>query len=233
MTARRKLGPIELEQLVAARGAGRSLRQIAPALGVDHSTLSRSIAGDPVLRVRIREAEKREARRARDRERKRKAKARRAGELAKRDAVTAHPDAASLPEQEQPFLAVPSPVGEREPSAQVAAAPSEAPPGARTRPHGRRDELRLARRILHDRTASWEAREVALEKLVELLDATRSNGRPAYSLQLAAAAAIMKNPDLTDAYAPPRRSSRGGEDSDADARSVARRSPLQAARPAR
>ena len=162
MTAR-KLGPIELEQLVAALGAGRSLRQIAPSLGVDHSTLSRRIASDPFLSARIREAEKREARRASDRERKRRAKARREAALAPGGAVTAGHDAGSLPEHEQPFGAVSSPEGEQEASEQVPAAGSEAPPGARTRPHGRRDELRLARRILHDRTASWEARELALE----------------------------------------------------------------------
>jgi hypothetical protein len=77
-----------------------------------------------------------------------------------------------------------------------------------TRPHGRRDQLRLARRILLDRNAPFEDRELALERLVELLQARRSNGRPAYSLQLAAARAIMQNPDRIDAYAPPTRSSR-------------------------
>jgi hypothetical protein len=72
----------------------------------------------------------------------------------------------------------------------------------RTRPHGRRDELRLARRILLDRSASVEARLQALETLGELLHATRSNGRPAYSLRLAAVAAIFKNPDFIDLFAP-------------------------------
>jgi hypothetical protein len=76
-----------------------------------------------------------------------------------------------------------------------------------TRPHGRRDELRLARRILLDRTASFEARELALERLGELLEARRSNGRPAYWLRQAAAKAILQNPDYIDAFAPPTRSS--------------------------
>ena len=40
VAAHRKLGPIEVEQIVAARGAGRSLREIAAALGVSHSTVS-------------------------------------------------------------------------------------------------------------------------------------------------------------------------------------------------
>jgi hypothetical protein len=205
VAAHLKLGPIEVEQLVAGCAKRRSLRQIAPSLGVSHSTLSRRMAGDPFLRARIREAEKREARRARDRERKRQAKARREAALAQAGGATAGL-AGSLPEHEQPFLAVSSPAGEQEPSAQVVAAASAAPRGAKTRPHGRRDELRLARRILLDRSASWEAREVARDRLVELLDATRSNGRPAHSLQLAAAAAIMKDPARTDLYAPPRRS---------------------------
>jgi hypothetical protein len=52
-----------------------------------------------------------------------------------------------------------------------------------SRPYGRRDELRAARRIQLDLSASYEARQAARERLLELLQATRSNGRPAYSLQ--------------------------------------------------
>jgi hypothetical protein len=122
--------------------------------------------------------------------------------------VTAGPDSGSVPEHEQPFLAVRSREGEHERSEQGSAAASEVRRGARTRPHGRRDELRLARRILHDRSASVEARLLALEKLGELLDATRSNGRAAYALQLGAAAAILKNPDSIDLFAPASGSSR-------------------------
>jgi hypothetical protein len=201
VAARRKLGPVEVEQLVAARASGRSLRQIAPSLGVDHSTLSRRITGDPVLRARIREAEKREARRARDRERKRRVKASRETTLAAAGAGTAGRDAGSAPAQEQP-VAVPFFEGGHERSEQGSAAVSEERRAVRTRPHGRRDELRLARRILLDRSASVEARLQALETLGELLHATRSNGRPAYSLRLAAVAAIFKNPDVIDLFAP-------------------------------
>jgi hypothetical protein len=67
-----------------------------------------------------------------------------------------------------------------------------------TRPHGRRDELRAARRVLLDRTASLQARAAASETLVDLLSAERSNGRPAYSLRLAAAKALLANPTLYD-----------------------------------
>jgi hypothetical protein len=67
-----------------------------------------------------------------------------------------------------------------------------------TRPHGRRDELRAARRVLLDQTASLEARGAALETLAGLLKATRSNGRPAYSLRLEAAKALLANPILYD-----------------------------------
>jgi hypothetical protein len=208
MAARRKLGPVEVEQLVAARASGRSLRQIARSLGVDHSTLSRRIAGDAVVRARIRAAEKREGRRARDRERKRRAKAGREARLAPGGATAAGPDSGSVPEQEQRFVAVRSPEGEQERSERRVAAASGARRGVRTRPHGRRDELRLARRILRDRSASVEARLLALEKLRELLHATRSNGRPAYSLRLEAVAAILKNPDLIDLLAPARGSAR-------------------------
>jgi hypothetical protein len=48
--------------------------------------------------------------------------------------------------------------------------------------------------LVRDLGAPFEAREAALETLLELLEATRSNGRPAYSLQLAAAKAIMADP---------------------------------------
>jgi hypothetical protein len=60
-------------------------------------------------------------------------------------------------------------------------ATSEAAPVRRTRPYGRRDELRAARRIQLDLSASYEARQAARERLLELLQVTRSNGRPAYS----------------------------------------------------
>jgi len=63
-----------------------------------------------------------------------------------------------------------------------------------SRPHGRRDELRAGGRILRDLGASFEARAQARETLLELLEATRANGRPAYSLQLAAAKALMDDP---------------------------------------
>jgi hypothetical protein len=63
-----------------------------------------------------------------------------------------------------------------------------------TRPHGRRDELRAARHILLDQTASLEAREAARETLVELLEAKRWSGRPAYSLRQAAAKALFDDP---------------------------------------
>jgi len=159
----RKLDWAAVEQIVAARAAGRSLRQVAAELGVSHSTVSRRIGRDPQLRARIRAAGKREARRTRDRERKARAKARREAGL----------ELGSRPEQGQRSVASPSPG---------------------TRPHGRRDELRAARRILLDLTASFEAREVARETLLELLKATRSNGRPAYSLRLAAAKAIYDDP---------------------------------------
>jgi len=98
--------------------------------------------------------------------------------------------------------------GLEQPGAEAALAQGRRAARATTRPHGRRDELRLARRILLDRTASVEARELALERLAELLDATRSNGRPAYSLQRAAAKAILQNPGYIDLFAPPTRSSR-------------------------
>lgn len=42
-----------------------------------------------------------------------------------------------------------------------------------TRPHGRRDEPRAARRILLDRTASVDARIEACETLRALLEADR------------------------------------------------------------
>jgi hypothetical protein len=67
-----------------------------------------------------------------------------------------------------------------------------------TRPHGRRDELRAARRVLLDQTASLEARAAAIETLVDLLSAKRPNGRPASSLRLAAAKALLANPTLYD-----------------------------------
>lgn len=67
-----------------------------------------------------------------------------------------------------------------------------------TRPHGRRDELRAARRVLLDQTASLQARAAAVETLADLLSAERSNGRPAYSLRLAAAKALLVNPILYD-----------------------------------
>jgi Helix-turn-helix domain len=202
MAARRKLGPVEVERLVAARASGRSLRQIAQSLGVDHSTLSRRIASDPVVRARIGEAEKREARRARDRERKRRAKARREAALAQSGATATGRDAGSAPEQEQPFAVAPAPEDGHDRSEQGSAAGAAGRRGVRTRPHGRRDELRLARRILHDRSASVEARLLALEKLGALLHATRTNGQPAYSLRLGAVAAILKNPDYVDLFAP-------------------------------
>jgi hypothetical protein len=86
-----------------------------------------------------------------------------------------------------------------------------------TRPHGRRDELRAARRVLHDQRATLEARGAALETLSGLLEATRSNGRPAYSLRLEAAKAILANPTLYDprlwGLVPRLRSGRGGSDS--------------------
>ena len=183
MPALRKLDAVAVEQLVAACGAGRSLRQVAASLGLSHSTLSRRIRHDPELRARISAAKKREARRARDRERKARAKARREAGL----------QPAAHPEQGQRFAARPAPGGEQELRER---APQVAPDAAhsRTRPHGRRDELRAARRILVDPTASFEAREAARETLLELLEATRSNGRPAYSLQLAAAKALRDDP---------------------------------------
>lgn len=186
MAAPRKLGSIEVELLVAGRASGRSLRQIARSLGVAHSTLSRRIAGDSVLRARICEVEKREARRARDRERKRRARAGRKAGLAQGGAESANVDAGQA----------------------AMAAVSAARRGVRTRPHGRRDELRLARRILLDRDAPVGARMLALEQLIELLDATRSNGQPAYSLRLAAVSAILKNPVLVDKVAAASGSSR-------------------------
>jgi hypothetical protein len=76
----------------------------------------------------------------------------------------------------------------------------EAPRVSRTRPHGRRDELRAARRIILDLTASFEARQAARETLRELLRATRSNGRPAYSLQQAAAKALLNDPVRLQEY---------------------------------
>lgn len=86
-----------------------------------------------------------------------------------------------------------------------------------TRPHGRRDELRTARRVLHDQTATLEARDAALETLAGLLKATRSNGRPAYSLRLEAAKAVLSSPTLYDPrlwrLVPRPRSGRGGSDS--------------------
>jgi hypothetical protein len=83
-----------------------------------------------------------------------------------------------------------------------------------TRPHGRRDELRAARRVLLDQTASLEACDAALCTLAGLLEATRSNGRPAYSLRLEAAKALLANPTLYDprlwGLVPTLRSGRGG-----------------------
>jgi hypothetical protein len=194
--AHRRLDPIAIEQIVAARGAGHSYRQIGASLGVSHSTVSRLVASDPLLRARIRSAETREGRRARDRERKRREKARR----------EAGREVGAAPEHEQRSLTAFSPDGEHEPWERVEARFVEAA-RVTTRPHGRRDELRLARRILLDRNASFDARELALERLLELLEATRSNGRPAYSLRHAAAKAISQNPDYIDEYAPPTRSS--------------------------
>jgi len=78
-----------------------------------------------------------------------------------------------------------------------------------TRPHGRRGELRAARRVLLDLTASFEAREAARETLLELLEAKRSNGRSAYSLRHAAAKALYDDPAtaadilVTPAMSPP------------------------------
>jgi hypothetical protein len=193
----RKLGPIELEQLVAERGAGRSLRQIAVSLGLSHSTLSRRIRSDVFLRARIRAAERREARRARDRERKREAKVRRENALA----------SARVREPERRSPAATFPMSEQEPLQQLPECASEETHvlPSRTRPHGRRDELRLCRRILLDRSDSFEARELALETLGELLDATRSNGSPAHMLRLGAAMALLENPAVADLFAPPRR----------------------------
>ena len=71
---------------------------------------------------------------------------------------------------------------------------SVARPSPGTRPHGRRGELRAARRILLDLTASFEAREAARQTLLELLEARRSTGHPAYSLHLAAAKALFDDP---------------------------------------
>ena len=71
-----------------------------------------------------------------------------------------------------------------------------------SRPHGRRDQLRAARRILIYHRDAYDAREEALQTLVALLDATRSNGRPAYSLQLAAAKALLNNPARLEEYQP-------------------------------
>jgi hypothetical protein len=82
---------------------------------------------------------------------------------------------------------------------------AQARPGlSSSRPHGRRDQLRAARRILVYHRDAYEAREEALETLVALLYATRSNGRPAYSLQLAAAKAIMNNPACLEEFEPER-----------------------------
>ena len=84
---------------------------------------------------------------------------------------------------------------------------------SRTRPHGRRDELRVARRILLDARASLEARDAARETLLELLHATRSNGRPAYSLRQTAAKALMNDPYRKQEYTRPSAScSKGGVD---------------------
>jgi len=77
---------------------------------------------------------------------------------------------------------------------QGAAAGQRRPGLSSSRPHGRRDELRAEGRILRDLGASFEARAQARETLLELLEATRANGRPAYSLQLAAAKALMDDP---------------------------------------
>ncbi len=197
MPALRKLDAVAVEQIVAWKGAGQSDRRIAATLGVSHSTVSRRIRSDPELRVRIHAAKKREARRARDRERKARAKARREPGLG--------PGSRSEPEQRS--RARPSPAGEQalgERGTQVAGetARSEAAPVSRTRPHGRRDELRVARRIILDLTASFEARQAARETLLELLEAKRSNGRPAYSLSLAAAKALRDDPARIAAYRP-------------------------------
>jgi len=77
MAAIRKLDAVAVEQIVAARGAGVSVRQVAARLGVSHSSVSRRIRSDTELRARISAEKKREAPRARDRARKARAKARR------------------------------------------------------------------------------------------------------------------------------------------------------------
>ena len=104
MPAKRKLDEAALDEIVAGHAAGRSVRQIAAALEVAHSTLSRRIRSDPELRARIGAVQKREARRARDRERKARAKARRGAGV----------EPSSRPEREQSPFARPAGGVERE-----------------------------------------------------------------------------------------------------------------------
>ncbi len=147
-------------------------------MDADQSTLSRRVRRDPELQAAISGEKTRLARLARDRERKARAKARRAGTRP-----------ASALEQEQSLDGGP-PLAEGRALAWARV--------SQTRPHGRRDELRAARRVLLDQTASLEARGAALETLAGLLEATRSNGRPANSLRLEAAKALLANPTLYD-----------------------------------
>jgi len=288
--AHRKLDAHAVEQVVAARGAGRSYRQIGASLGCSHSTLSRRVASEPELQARIAVAKQREARRARDRARKAEATMRRQAALrpASPPEQGQRPRVGASPGDEQALLApapqlasgvapfapdpasrpYPAPVrkGRRRRERVLRALPlgggvdatprsgleerkavpafelhpdlvsvhrggenqkveaheaaasrprggQEAARVSRTRPHGRRDELRAARRILLDARASPEAREAARETLLELLHATRSNSRPAYSLRLAAAKALMNDPYRTQAYKRPSAScSKGGAD---------------------
>ena len=182
MPAVRKLDQASLDQLVAGRAAGQAFRKLAEVMDADQSTLSRRVRSDPELQAAISGEKKRLARLARDRERKARAKARRAGTRP-----------APALEQEQSLAAGLDggpPLAEGRALAWARVSP--------TRPHGRRDELRAARRVLLDQTASLEARGAALETLAGLLEATRSNGRPASSLRLEAAKALLANPTLYD-----------------------------------
>jgi hypothetical protein len=62
VAARRKLDQAALERIVAGKAAGESDRQIAVALGVSHTTVSRRVRGDRELQAWISTARKRKVR---------------------------------------------------------------------------------------------------------------------------------------------------------------------------